>query len=86
MAHLDYPQSRLHYLEEQIAQLAGSEIYAPSVKKLRALRGIGTLTAMVLIAEITDFRRFSSPRALMAFLGSHPRRRLFSRAAHAGVL
>lgn len=72
MAHLDYLESRLHYLEEQIAQLAGSEIYAPSVKKLRALRGIGTLTAMVLIAEITDFRRFSSPRALMAFLGLIP--------------
>jgi len=72
MAHLDYLESRLHYLEEQIAQLAGSEIYAPSVKKLCALRGIGTLTAMVLIVEVTDFRRFSSPRALMAFLGLIP--------------
>ena len=72
MAHLDYLESRLHYLEEQIAQLADSEIYAPSVKRLCALRGIGTLTAMVLIVEITDFRRFSSPRALMAFLGLIP--------------
>jgi transposase len=72
LAHLDYLESRLHYLEEQIKQLADSEVYAPSVKKLSVLRGIGTLTAMVLIAEITDFRRFSSPRALMAFLGLIP--------------
>ena len=34
--------------------------------------GIGTLTAMVLISEITDFRRFPNPGALMAFLGLIP--------------
>jgi transposase len=72
LAHLDYLESRLHYLEQQIEQLASAAIYAPSVNKLRALRGIGTLTAMVLIAEITDFRRFASPRALMAFIGLIP--------------
>lgn len=72
LAHLDYLESRLHYLEQQIEQLASAAIYAPRVNKLRALRGIGTLTAMVLIAEITDFRRFASPRALMAFIGLIP--------------
>jgi len=36
------------------------------------LKGIQTLTAMLLIAEITDFRRFPNPRALMAFLGLIP--------------
>lgn len=72
LGHLGYLESRIQYLDDQIEQIAHSDIYAPSVKKLRAFKGIGTLTAMVLIAEITDFRRFASPRALMAFLGLIP--------------
>ena len=72
LGHLSYLESRLQHLEQQIEQIANSELYAPSVNKLRILRGIETLSAMVLIAEITDFRRFSSPRSLMAFLGLIP--------------
>ena len=72
LGHLEYLQSRIKHLDEQIEELARSEIYASSVKKLRAFKGIGTLTAMVLLAEITDFRRFPTPRALMAFLGLIP--------------
>jgi transposase len=70
--HLAYIQSRRQHLEERIKQLAGSEAYAESVKKLRAFKGIGTLGAMVLICEVTDFRRFPTPGALMAFLGLIP--------------
>jgi transposase len=69
VGHLEYLRTRLRYLDEQIEELARSELYAPSVKKLKAFKGISTLTAMVLISEITDFRRFPSPGALMAFLG-----------------
>ena len=69
---LDYLESRIKHLDQQIELLAQSEIYAESVKRLRTLKGIGTLTAMVLITEITDFRRFSTPRALMSFLGLIP--------------
>jgi len=72
LGHLDYLETRLHAIDEQIEEIARSETYAPSVKKLRAFKGIGTLTAMLLIAEITDFRRFPSPRALMGFLGLIP--------------
>lgn len=72
LGHLSYVEDRLAYLDRQIEEIARSEVYAPSVKKLRAFKGIGTLAAMLLIAEITDFRRFSNPRALMAFLGLIP--------------
>ena len=72
LGHLRYLQSRIQYLDERIEELAQSDIYAPSVKKLKAFKGIDTLTAMLLIAEITDFRRFPNPRALMAFLGLIP--------------
>jgi transposase len=69
---LRYAQSRLEFLDNEIEDIAKSDIYSPSVKKLRAFKGVGTLTAMILIAEITDFRRFPNARALMAFLGLIP--------------
>jgi transposase len=72
LAHLDYLEARIRHLDEQVEQMATSPVYAAAVKKLRALKGIQTLTAMLLIAEITDFRRFTNPRALMAFLGLIP--------------
>lgn len=72
LQHLAYLSSRVQYMDDQIKQIAESDIYAPSVKKLKAFKGIDTLTAMVLIAEITDFRRFPTPGALMSFLGLIP--------------
>ena len=39
---------------------------------LTRFRGIGTLTALGLIAEIGDFARFSHPRELAAWLGITP--------------
>ena len=70
--HLEYLETRIGHLDSRIEEIGRSEVYGPSVKKLRAFKGIGTLAAMLLIAEITDFRRFASPRALMAFLGLIP--------------
>jgi transposase len=69
LSHLDYLQSRIKCLDQQIEQIAESDMYAPAVRKLRAFKGIATLSAMLLISEIIDFRRFPNPRALMAFLG-----------------
>jgi transposase len=72
LEHLVYLRTRIQYLDDKIKHIADSEIYARSVKKLKAFKGIETLTAMLLIAEITDFRRFPNPGALMAFLGLIP--------------
>lgn len=72
LAHLDYLQTRIQSLDQKIEEIAVSELYAPAIKKLRAFKGIGTLSAMLLITEITDFRRFPNPRALMAYLGLIP--------------
>ena len=72
LQHLEYLEASIARIDEQIEAIAQSEIYQASVKKLRAFRGIGTLGAMLLIAEITDFRRFASAGALMAFLGLVP--------------
>jgi transposase len=72
LAHLDYLDTRIAHLDEQIEQIATGPVYAAAVNKLRAFKGIKTLTAMLLIAEITDFRRFPNARSLMAFLGLIP--------------
>ena len=72
LGHLQYLSSRIANLDKIIEEISCSKVYASSVKKLRAFKGIDTLSAMILIAEITDFRRFPNPRALMAFLGLIP--------------
>lgn len=72
LGHLEYLGSRIKYLDTAIGEIAESEVYATSVKRLRAFKGLDTLSAMILIAEITDFRRFPNPKSLMAFLGLIP--------------
>lgn len=64
---------------ERVAQLTGHLMralpewsLAPMVDSLVALRGIDTLAAIVLLAELGDISRFDSPKQLMAFLGLVP--------------
>ena len=65
-------EERLRSLEQHVEQLSQQAPYAEVVSRLRCFRGIDTLTAMGLVAELHDFMRFESPRALMAFLGLVP--------------
>lgn len=51
------------------------EPYRPIVEALMCLRGVKTLTAMTLAAEIGDIRRFHSPRELMSWTGLIPSER-----------
>lgn len=60
-------------LDRQIERIAHEEPYAAPVGKLTCLRGISTLSALALVAEIGDFRRFDTPRRLMAYVGLVPR-------------
>jgi hypothetical protein len=48
------------------------EPYAQAVGALRCFRGIDTVTALTLVAELHGFGRFSSPRELMAYIGVVP--------------
>ena len=56
-------------LDKEIEELAFSEAYRGPVGRLRCLRGVDTLTAMTLVCEIGDVRRFATPRQLMGYLG-----------------
>jgi transposase len=69
---LEQALARVADLDKDIAALAATEPYRTPVGWLRCFRGIDTLSAMILLAEIVDFQRFPHPRELMAYLGLVP--------------
>lgn len=69
---IDQTEARLVELDARLGEIAQTEPYRESVGWLRCFRGIDTLTAMLILAELHDFRRFATPRALMAYLGLVP--------------
>lgn len=71
-AHLDGLDAQLAALDHELAQIAGCEPWADPVSWLCSFRGIAVHTALGLLAEIGDFRRFSHPRELMSYLGLVP--------------
>jgi len=64
--------SRRDQVEADLAQLAVSAPCAHTVARLRCLRGIDTLTALGLCAEIGEWGRFDHPDQLSAYLGIVP--------------
>lgn len=58
-------------LDTQIEQIAQDPLFAHTVHRLRAIRGISTLTALALCVEIGDWHRFTGS-TIGAFLGLVP--------------
>jgi transposase len=69
---IDHTEARLLELDARLSDLAATDPYREPVGWLRCFRGIDTLTAMLILAELHDFRRFASAPALMAYLGLVP--------------
>jgi transposase len=69
---IDQLDARLTALDERLTAIAQTDPYREPVGWLRCFRGIETLTAMLILAELHDFRRFGSAPALMAYLGLVP--------------
>ena len=65
-------EARVYALDQKLEEVSQSEPYAERIGWLRCFRGIDTVTAMTILAELHDFRRFHSPRHLMAYLGLVP--------------
>ena len=65
-------EAKLVEMDGKIEEIACGERYAEGVGKLRCFRGIEWLTALSLICEIGDFRRFGTAEQFMAFLGMVP--------------
>ena len=75
LEQLEYLETKLRSLDAEIEGYARREPYREIVEALCCLRGVKVLTAMVLITEIGDVRRFRSPRSLMAWVGLIPKER-----------
>jgi len=69
---IDHTEARVVALDAQLSEIAQAEPYRAPVGWLRCFRGIDTLTAMLILAELHDVRRFASAPALMAYLGLVP--------------
>ncbi len=66
---------RREVLDRKIAELAALSPHAELIERLRCFRGIDTLSAAGICAEIGDFRRFSKPKLLAGYLGITPSER-----------
>lgn len=69
---VDQLEARLETVDTALIALAQEDPFRQPVGWLRCFRGIDTVTAITLVAELHDVRRFTSARALMAYVGLVP--------------
>jgi transposase len=60
------------HLDKALHRLAGTERYRVAVTALRALPGVGLLTALTFVTEMGDLTRFHNRREVAAYLGLCP--------------
>jgi len=72
LEHLEYLELQVHAMDADLERYAQSPLYRCGVEALCCLRGVKTLTALTLLCEVDDVRRFDSPRKLMAYFGLVP--------------
>lgn len=65
--------ARITEIDHGLAHVATQAPYTRPVAALRCFRGIDTVTAMGILAELQDVRRFPSAKSLMAYVGVIPR-------------
>ena len=66
---------RIGRLDAALIDVVPSWTMAPVVSAFQAMRGVQFVTAVTVVAEAGDLRRFDHPRQLMAFLGLVPSER-----------
>jgi len=83
---LDGRVSALKILDERIARRALEPDVAERVTALRAFRGIGVLTALCVIAEIGDPRRFRCEEQVASYCGLTPSERSSGEKTRRGAI
>jgi transposase len=87
VAHVDGLTARKAQLAERISHLALDPLWWPTVARLRAFRGIDTLTALSIDLELgSDWQRFEQPTALGAWLGLTPSLNQSGESSHQGSI
>jgi len=75
LEHLEYLEGQKNALGMEIDRYARSEPFRQKVEALCCFRGVKTLTAMTILTELGDIKRFSKPTGLMAYAGLVPSER-----------
>jgi transposase len=65
-------EEKIERIKEKIEEIAAEKRYNEKVSRLRCFKGVDTLTALTLVSEIGDFRRFAKAHEFMAYLGLVP--------------
>lgn len=86
LARLESTLERVKVVDQEIARVAETEPYKAVVGRLRCLRGVDTLIAVALIAELYDFKRFASAPEFMAFVGLVPSEHSSGGGKHRGSI
>jgi transposase len=72
IVELEHRIEQLQRYDDEIEKAAVKPEYQPYVAALRTLRGVDTLSAMTVLAELGDLRRFPTAPQLMAAVGLVP--------------
>jgi transposase len=72
LAAVESATLRVAQLTERLRELAETWDRAPLVKALQAMRGIEFVTAVTVVAEVGDFRRFRTAGDFMGYVGLIP--------------
>jgi transposase len=83
---IDRAELRQTNLEAEMALLAPQGDHAALIAALQGLRGVDLVTAVTLVAELGDIRRFPSPRQLMAYAGLVPSEASSGERRHRGSI
>jgi transposase len=75
LATVEAATLRCQQLTERLRELTKGWELEPLVKGLQALRGVEFVTAVTLVAEVGDFRRFAKATDLMGYVGLVPSER-----------
>lgn len=68
-SQVDEQIERLKRMDQELEEAAQTEPYRKPVAWLKCLKGVQTVTALSLVAELYSIERFESARELMAYLG-----------------
>lgn len=72
LTEMAHRRDRVRDLDRSLEEVAQQAPYREPVGWLRCFRGMDTVTALTIVAELHGFGRFTSARQLMSFLGLTP--------------
>jgi transposase len=72
LAHHEVLLARRDRLDAMLLEQSTQGSWAPTVARLRCMRGVDTLTAVGLVGEIGDITAFKHPKQLASYLGLVP--------------